>query len=85
VRFVFPVCQPSGLVQTDRGINNQMKGQMFVQNCTNLQYFVVHDAHGVKAYQVTTQPMAGHLKFSRWSFCQNTEDYQKTNNYAKTH
>jgi hypothetical protein len=50
--------------------------QLPIQNCTNLEGFVVHAAHGVKAYQVNfqTQQMAHHLKFLRWSYCQNTED-----------
>lgn len=47
-----------------------------MQNCTILHYFVVHAAHGVKAYQVNfpTQLTAHLLDFPRWSYWQNTED-----------
>jgi hypothetical protein len=47
-----------------------------MQNCINVQCFVVHAAYGLKAYQVNfpTQPTTHHLDFPRWSYCQNTED-----------
>jgi hypothetical protein len=57
-----------------------------MKNCTNLEGFVVHATHDVKAYQVNfqIQQTARHLNFPRWSYCQNieecTEDQQPRGN-----
>jgi hypothetical protein len=75
------------LVHTGQSVNSQPDVQVPMQNCTNIQYFMVHAARSVKVHQVNF-PMhltARHLEFPRWSYCQNTKDCQKTNNHAETH
>jgi hypothetical protein len=63
-------------VKTGQKVNSLPDVQLPMQNCINVQCFVVHAAHGLKAYQVNfpMQPMTHHLDFPRWSYCQNTED-----------
>jgi hypothetical protein len=39
-------------VQTDQKVNSQPNVQVFVQNCTILQYLVVHAAYDVNEHQV---------------------------------
>ena len=62
-----------------------------MQNCTILQYFMVHAAHGVKAYQVNfpTHRTPRQLVVPRWSYCQNTqdcaEDQQSCRNFSRIH
>jgi hypothetical protein len=63
-------------VQTDQKVNSQPNVQVFVQNCTILQYLVVHAAYDVNEHQVNflMQLTACLLEFPRWSYCQNIED-----------
>jgi hypothetical protein len=65
------------LVKIGQKVNSLPHVQLPMQNCINVQCFVVHAAHCLKAYQVNfpTQPTTHHLDFPRWSYCQNTEDY----------
>jgi hypothetical protein len=64
---------------TGQQVNSLPDVEVPMQNYTILQYFVVHAAHGVKAYQVNfpTQEMSRQLEFPTWSYCQNTEDCTK--------
>jgi hypothetical protein len=64
------------LVQAGQSAS-QPNVQVPVQNCTIIQYSVVHAAHGVNMHQVRfpTHPTTHHLKFPRWSYYQNTKDY----------
>ena len=63
-------------MKTGQKVNSLPDVQLPMQNCTNVQCFVVDAAHGLKAYQVyfPTQPTAHLLDFPRWSYWQNTED-----------
>ena len=56
---------------TGQQVNSLPDVQVPMENCTILQYLVVHDAHGVKAYQVnfSTQQTTRQLEFPRWSYC----------------
>jgi hypothetical protein len=64
------------LVKTGQQFISLHDDQIPVQNCIIVKYFVVHAAHGVKAYQVNfpTQQTTHLLEVPRRSYCQNTED-----------
>ena len=55
----------STLVKTGQNVNSLLDVQLCMQIYTTVQCFMVHAAHGAKAYQVnfSTQPTAYHLDF----------------------
>ena len=55
----------STLVKTGKKINSLPDVQLPMQNCTTVQYFVLHAAHGWKAYHISfpTQQTSYHLGF----------------------
>ena len=63
-------------MKNGQNVNNLPDVQLPIQNCTTVQYFVVHATYGAKSYQVSfpTQQTSYHLDFPRWSYCQITED-----------
>jgi hypothetical protein len=63
-------------VQTGQKVHSQHNVQVYVQNCTILQYLVVHAAHDVNGHQFNfpMQLTVCLLEFPRWSYCQNIED-----------
>ena len=67
--------------------NSLQDVQLPMQNCINLQYFIVHYAHGVKAYQVTfpMQLTACHLDFPIRSNGQNMEDCSEAKQISGIH
>jgi hypothetical protein len=46
---------------TAQKVNSLSDIQLPMQNCTTVQYFVVHAAHGVKAYQVSFPTQQPHV------------------------
>jgi hypothetical protein len=62
------------LVKTGQQFISLHDDSLPLQNCTIVQYFMVHAIHGVHAYQVSfpTHLSGHHLEVPRSSYCQNT-------------
>ena len=71
------------LVKTAQKVNKSSRDrilvQLPVQNYTNLQCFMMHAAHGWKAYWVYfhTQQMAHHFDFSLGTYISFSGDYSR--------